>query len=556
MNNQTGATPTIRKKIHKGKKAQDKLVEGINIVADIIKETLCPKGRNVIVREAPFLQPRSMNDGHYIAQNIQSDDPTINAGIDMVKQICANTNDRVGDGTTTTAILCQALIKEGFKEIEGGKNPIDIKNEINDNLKVALAHLKSISKPLKTLDDIENIATISGNNDRAIGKAIRGIKEMLGWGAPIITEQHDKTELKVECIKGLYFTEGYGEAKGFVSNIPKRTAELVGSKDEKVYVLCYDEEMNDINEVQSFITNLQTIANEQKLDMSAFKLLVICKVAPLTSQAVEFFANNSKLKIMNKVDKNGAPLGFRNIVIEAPRTFGFQPDILEDIAIATKATVVGGKSGTRLRDVKPLEILGTAEKVIIGRKSTVIIGGGGDKPTIDQHIKSLKNELAIERMKEKKMSLEKRINMLGSGIGIIKAGGITAVEAKERELRLEDAILATKAAIEEGIVVGGGNAFWQIACKVKSKILQNACKSIPTQILLNSGKKPNDGTYSFMSIKKDYGFNALTGKYEDLTKAGVIDATKVVRVALENAVSFSSLLLTTSASIIDYEDNK
>lgn len=549
MRQQTGGTPIIRKKIHQGKIAQEKLTKGINIVADIIKQTLCPKGKNVIVRQSSYLQPRSMNDGHYIAQNIQSDDPTINAGMDMIKQICANTNDRVGDGTTTTAILCQELINGGFKEIAKGKNPIDIKNEINQEAKNAIAHLKSISKPLKTLDDIENIATISGNNDKDIGQAIRKIKEKLGWEAPIITERHDKTELDVKCVKGLYLKEGYRECRAFVDNFNKKTAELKGGLDDKVKVLCLDEEMNDINDMQAFIAKVSQEYQEKQKPTKDFKILIIAKEASPEAAPVAFMAMNNTAILQNQMSTEGAPIGFRNCIIEAPRSMGYQPDILEDIALATNAQVVGQRTGLRLRDVKPSQVLGQADKIIVNRETTIIIGGLGDKDRIKKHINGLEDDLKQERLKEKKESLEARINMLGAGIGIIKAGGITTVEAKERELRLEDAILAVKAAIEEGLVVGGGNAYYQIANNINSNILKNACLAVPKQIAVNSGKE-----YNADKVDGNIGFNALTGEYEDLIKAGIIDATKVVRVALENAVSFSSLLLTTSASIIEYEE--
>lgn len=556
MNN-TGQ-PTIHKKIHQDKKAQEKLRQGIDLVADIIKQTLCPKGRNVVVQEQMYLNPRSMNDGYYIARNIEHDDPTINAGAAMMKQICAKTNEVVGDGTTTTAILAQALIKEGFKAIEGttsesGRNPVDVKNEINSELNNALAHLKSISKPLETIEDIEHIACISGNNDKEIGKVIRDIKDKLGWPAPIITERHDKTKIEFECIKGIYLQEGYQRARAFVDNFEKKTAELKGTKDNPVRVLCLDDELIDINEVQTFMTRIkQELIEDKKAPTERnplidYKLLVIVKSADVESAPIALLAMNNTAKMKNQ-SQDGVGIGFRNVVIEAPRHVGYQPDVLDDIALATNAVVVGQRHGTKLSEVSPRAVLGTAKKVIVHKETTVIIGGGGERKTIDRHVKGLQGDLKKTRMKEQKDSLEARINMLSTGIGIVKAGGVTNVEAKERELRLEDAILATKAAIEEGIVVGGGQVFESIAREVKSNIFKEACAEIPLQILKNSGR---DGADTAINL----GFNALTGEYEDLIKAGVIDATKVIRVALENAVSFSSLLLTTSASIIIYEKN-
>ena len=550
-----GNEKTLYIEICQDKKAKEKLTKGINLVADIIKTTLGPKGRNVIVKETPYFKPRSKNDGHYIARGIKHKDHTINAGCDLMKENCANTNDRVGDGTSSTAKLSQVIIQEGFKEIESGKNPVDIKRELNEDLKNILEHLNKISKPLKTMDEIEHVATISGNNDKDIGQAIRQVKEQIGREAAIITERHDKNEIKVKCVKGIYFKEGYGKKKAFISNQRKGLCEMEGTEDDPVYILCYDSELSDINELNTFLTKIGKILDEKQTAIN-FKLLIITKIADENSLPVNFLAGQNKDKLEGKVEQHQTPegikniaVGFRNAAIESPRCVGYQPDVLEDIALATGGILVGDKSANRLRDVDPLLVLGKAKSVTISMDETMIIGGFGDQQKIKAHLDGLEKELKELTKDNEREAMQNRIDILGSGIGILKVGGITKPEAKDRELRVEDAKLATKAAIAEGISVGGGNTYYQLSKIAKTNILKKACLSIPEQIAKNTGVK-----FDKIKTKDNFGFNALTGKYNNLIEAGVIDATKVIRVSLENAVSFGGMILTTDSTIIAYEE--
>jgi len=532
------------KKIKQGKEARLKLKEGIDLVADIVKETLCPKGKNVIVQQLNTY-PRSLNDGHYIAQNIQHDNPTINAGVELLKAICKKTNDEAGDGTTTTAILAQKLVELGLKDIEAGKNSVDVKNLLKGDLIHLLNKLKGYSKEVKTIEDIKNIATIAGNNDEEIGEAVKEIFNKVGWHASIITEKTSRNKIETKTVKGIYFKQGYRDLQGFVNNSRKMTVDL-----EEVKVLCVDDTLKTLDDLTPFLTKvMEGIAGEGKVSWD-LKLLIIANDIHNNERVLQFLADHNNWALNRATqDKGKKTVGFHCAVVQAPFVGDEQSQILKDIAIATGGVCVNKELGFALKDIdNPDQILGNAKRIIVEKDNTTILGGKASKDKLAKRIEMIKGEIDQTKGINKKTKLQDRLDILMSGVGIIKAGGYTEIERQEKILRIEDAVLAVKSGIEEGICVGGGQTYWRLSKDAKTKYLKEACLAIPKQIAKNAGKKVIDKT------SDNIGYNALTDKFEDLEQAGITDSTKVIRVALEGAISFASMFLTTNSSIIEYED--
>jgi len=538
------------KVILQGKDARSKLKEGVDLVADIIKTTLGPKGRNVIVRNLGPLPPRSMNDGYYIADHIQHDDPFINAGVDMVKEICKKTNDIAGDGTTTTAVLAQRLIEGGLKEVEKGRNPIDIKKELEADLVNIKEKLKELSKPIETNVDVRNIATISGNNDEEIGKALEDIYNKVGKNSAIMVEKSGDSEIRTETIKGIYFDTGFGEAKAFVNNPTKMVAEY---KDVKV--LCVDEALEYVDDIAPFIERIITQYEEQNKTSWDLRLLVIANEIPVKMDAMSVLAENNRAAIMRLTDDKKQPAGFYCVAVQAPEFGPVRSEILEDIAIATGGVCISKANGLKLRDADPRKVLGNAEKVIVNTNTTTIIGGKADSQRLDDRIKMIQGEIDQLHVNAKttREKLEKRLQVISAGVGIIFAGGSTEMESKERHLRIEDAVLAVKSAVEEGVSIGGGLTYLKLSRLAKTQILREACQAVIEQVADNAGQNSMEVIKNLDDDKLSYniGFNALNGTFENLETAGVLDSTKVIRVALENAVSLTGLFLTTSSCVIE-----
>jgi chaperonin GroEL len=528
----------IHKVVKHGIDSRALLKKGIDIVAETIKPTLGAKSYNVIVQDNEDSPPRSMNDGYYIADSLADDDVTVNAGIRLMRDICKRTNDKVGDGTTSTAVITQAIINSGEEAVKNGKHPVEVKKEIEDDFELCKRELNNLKKDIKG-DDILNVATIASNNDKEIGQSIANIYNKLGNSAAIMVEKSAEDKIKEEIVEGIYFDTGYGEARAFINNPRKMTAEH-----EDVKVLCLDFGAGNIDWIMTFINKIMIKLSEEKRPSWDLKLLIICREFSFEGQVYPFLAHNTTLFDQKAVGEKGNPLGFGAVAIEAPHSYGNQSDIIEDIAIATGAKVVGDRTGLFLKDAD-INVLGSAKKIEVGRNKTIIIGGQGDKTELDIYLMKLKGQLK-ECKQEYREGLEKRINSLESGVGILKIGGTTDIERTERSIRVEDAILATKAAIESGVVIGGGVIYNQLAEKCKNDYLKIACKSIGKQIQLNAGVKEEN----LKENKGKIGFNALTNTWEDLEKAGVIEPVNVVKTVLENAVSFSTLFLTTCASSI------
>jgi chaperonin GroEL len=536
------------KLILQGKEARLKLKQGVDLVADTIKTTLGPKGRNVIVKNLGPLPPRSFNDGYYIADHIQHDDAIVNAGVDMVKEICKKTNDVAGDGTTSTAILSQRLIDNGLKEVERGRNPVDIKNELNADLKNVLAELKTLSKPVENDMDVKNIAMIAGNNDEEIGKALRDIYLKVGKNSQILVEKSGDSNITTTTVKGIYFDTGFGEARAFVNKPASMTAEY-----SDVLVLCVDEKLEYVDDIAPFINKLIEWYGKDGKSSWDIRLLIIANEFPVRMDACTVLAENNRAALLKQVNKEkGLPEGFYVVGVQAPEFGATREEILDDIAIATGGICVSKANGLELKSVEPGKVLGRAEKIIVETNSTTIIGGNASLDELTKRISMINGEMDQLHVNAKvtREKFEKRLQTISAGVAIIHAGGSTEMESKERHLRIEDAVLAVKSAQEEGYCVGGGYTYYRLSKVAKTSLLRDACVSIVEQIAENAGKNQTE-VINHMETFTESGYNALTDTFEDLLKAGVIDSTKVIKIALMNAVSLASLFLTTSSVIIE-----
>ena len=516
-----------------GEPARKELLKGINLVSDIIKTTLGAKGRNVVVKNISF-QPNSMNDGFRIAEYIQHKNPVVNAGVEMIKDICRRTNELAGDGTTSTAIVSQALISEGLKEIEAGKNPVDVKRELQIEGEKLVIELKKIAKPVENSEQVKSVAAIAGNNDEEIGESVRQIYEKLGKNFNGVVEQTAERGLTTEIIEGVHWQNGFKNCVAFATNARKM---------EGVYsdmrVLCVNEKLQDAIDVMPFVNKMLAEVKEKGGTTRDIRLLVITKELSEVAEAINFLALNLKEAADNH-SQQGQPIGFWACAVEAPRQAG----ALEDIAIATGGQVVA--KAFQLRTAE-LSVLGFVKKVIAGRKSTILIGAQGDPKKIKERLDGIEFDKHKAKGEFEKNDLQARKDTLSAGIGRIFVGGASDVEAGDRYLRVEDAILAVRAAIEEGIVAGGGVTYQRLAELTDNKILKSALEAIPRQIAENAGVK-------YQKPKGEKGWNAQTEVFEDLFAGGVIDSAKVVRAVIEHAVSFAGMFLLTSACVIEDEE--
>lgn len=525
------------KKILHGDEARQKVKEGIDLVA-MIKQTLGPKGRNILLSKLGPLPPRIVNDGTTIANEIDSKDPFVKAGVRMVQEVCKKTNDVAGDGTTTTALLTQEIVKEGNKWLVAGRSPIDLKQELEKDLKVVLNELENISTPIETNEQIEHIATIASNNDEEVGKAISSITNQVGRNASIMVEKSVESEIRTTMHKGIFFHKGF-VAEAFINKFEHYKAEL-----SDVFVCVTDKDLQWASEIDDFFKKVA----DQSLD----KILII---AP----KIEGEALNS-LCITNKRMLTEGD-GLHLIAVEAPEFGPTRQEILEDICVMTGAKLISDKTGFTFRDSDPAEVLGGCNKVMSDSKTTTILPTildkedseikGGLKKEIDKRIKDLKSQIEQLAVTEKttKEKLDARLMVMEAGVGILHAGGPTEIEAKERYLRLEDAILAVRSSCKDGFVAGGGHTYLKLSKVAETAILKEALKSVIKQVAENAGKNPETIIEKVELGGK--GWNAKTDKFVDLIKDGVLDATLVVKEAIKNAVSVGSYFLTMTSVITE-----
>ena len=526
----------MAKQIAYGEDARKALMKGIDQLADTVKITLGPKGRNVVL-DKKFGAPLITNDGVTIAKEIELEDPFENMGAQLVKEVSIKTNDIAGDGTTTATLLAQALIREGMKNVTAGANPMVLKKGIADAVNVAVEAVKKNSKQVSGTDDIARVATVS-SQDEFIGKLIAEAMEKVTTDGVITVEESKTAETYSEVVEGMMFDRGY-IAPYMVTDTDKMVAEL-----DNPLILITDKKISTTQEILPLL--------EQIVQMGK-KLLII-------AEDVEVEALTTL--VLNKLRGT-----FTCVAVKAPGFGDRRKEMLQDIATLTGGTVITSDLGLELKDTT-VDQLGTARQVKIEKENTIIVDGSGDKEAIKGRVAQIRQQIETTTSDFDREKLQERLAKLAGGVAVIKVGAATEVEMKEKKLRIEDALAATKAAVEEGIVAGGGiacmNAIPAVAefvdtlegdAKTGAKIVLKALEEPLRQIVANAGL---EGSVICDNVKKankvGYGFNALTEEYTDMVSAGIVDPTKVTRSALQNASSVAAMVLTTESLVTDIKE--
>jgi chaperonin GroEL len=517
--------------------AREKLKRGVDALADAVKVTLGPKGRNVIL-DKKFGSPAITKDGVSVAKEIELKDPVENMGAQLVKEVASKTADQAGDGTTTATVLTQAIFNAGLKNVAAGANPMDLKRGIDKAVTAIVADLKSQSKKINNNKEIAQIATISANNDATIGEMIAAAMEKVGKDGVITVEEAKGTETEVKTVEGMQFDRGY-LSPYFVTNTEKMETEF-----DHAYILIYDKKISSMKELLPLLeqvvqTGKPLVIISEDLDGEALATLVVNKI-------------RGALKIA---------------AVKAPGFGDRRKAMLEDIAILTGGTVISEEGGYKLENAK-LEHLGTSEKIIIDKDNTTIVNGSGKKENIVSRINQIKAQMENTTSDYDKEKLQERLAKLSGGVAIMYIGAATEVEMKEKKDRVDDALHATRAAVEEGIVAGGGIALIRASKaldavkflnedeKTGVNIIRIAIEAPLRTIVSNAGLESSVIVQKVKDGKDDFGYNAREDKYENFFAAGIIDPTKVTRLALENAASVAALLLTTECVVADNpEDN-
>lgn len=528
----------MAKQISFDTEAKDALKKGVDALANAVKVTLGPKGRNVII-EKKFGSPSITKDGVSVAKEIDLKDPIENMGAQMVKEVASKTGDSAGDGTTTATVLAQGIIHSGFKNVAAGANPMEIKRGMDAAVKEVVLQLKKQSKQIgNDFRLIEQVATISANGDAPIGKLIAEAMQKVGKEGVITVEEAKGMETDVKVVEGMEFDRGY-LSPYFVTNTEKMEAEL-----EDPYILIYDKKISTMKDLLPIL---------EKSAQSGNPLLIVAE--DIDGEALTTL-------VVNKIRGS-----LKVVAVKAPGFGDRRKEMLEDLAVLTGGTVISEEQGHQLESTE-LETLGRAEKIIVDKDNTTIVNGKGKKDRINARVKQIKTHIKNSTSDYDKEKLQERLAKLSSGVAILYVGAATEIEMKEKKDRVDDAVHATKAAIEEGFVPGGGIAY--IRCitaldklKVKGQeqklgvfIVKKALEEPLKQIVLNAGL---DGSIIVEKVKegnKDFGYNARTEQFENLYETGVIDPVKVTRIALENAVSIASLLLTTECVISEKPEKK
>lgn len=527
----------MAKKILQGEKARKSLENGVNKLSDTVKITLGPKGRNVVLGKK-YTLPLITNDGVTIAKEIELDDPFENLGAELVREVSVKTNDVAGDGTTTACVLAQAIIREGLKNFTAGANPIVLKNGIFKAVEVAVEELKKLSKPVSSSKDIEQVASISAGDEK-IGKLIAEAMDKVGKDGVITVEESQTMTTELSVVEGMQFDRGY-LSPYMSTNMEKMIAEL-----ENAYILITDNKITNLNEILPILEQIVKIGG---------KLLII-------ADDVEGEALTTL--ILNKLR------GALNVVaVKAPSFGDKRKAMLEDIAILTGGTVISQELGIDFANVT-IENLGRAKMVRVDKDNTTIVEGAGSKEEIKARAKQIKDQIQNTTSDYEKEKLQDRLAKLAGGVAVVKVGAATEVEMKEKKLRIEDALSATKAASEEGIVPGGGVALLKTTPAIK-KLIENleGDEKTGANIVLKAVEEPirqiaiNAGIDGGVVVNKIYenlkktafGYDALKGEYVDMIEKGILDPTKVTRSALQNAASVSATLLTTEALVVEIED--
>ncbi len=522
----------MAKQIKYNEEARQKIKKGVDQLADAVKVTLGPKGRNAVLGTG-FGSPTITKDGVTVAKDIELEDKFENIGAEMVKEVASKTAEVAGDGTTTATILAQAIIAEGIKNVTAGTNPLEIKIGIEKGVNFLIDNLKNISKKVESKEEIAQVASISAN-DPEIGQVIAEAMDSVGKDGVITVEESQSFGITKEVVEGMQFDKGY-VSPYMITNPDRMEAEY-----ENPYILITDQKISSLKE---FLPLLEKIAQSGK------KELVII--------ADEIEGEALATLVVNKLKGS-----FNALAVKAPGFGDRRKEMLEDIAILTGAKVISEEVGLKLENAE-IDVLGQARKIVATKENTTIIEGKGDKSVLEDRIKHIRKEIEVSDSDFDKEKLQERLAKLSGGVAVVKVGAATETEMKEKKHRIDDALSATKAAVEEGIVVGGGVALLRASKdlekvevdgeeKVGLDILKKAIEMPIRQIAINAGK---DGSVVVDEVKKNeninYGYNARIDKFEDLVKAGVVDPTKVVRSALQNASSVGALFLTTEVVVAD-----
>jgi chaperonin GroEL len=513
--------------------ARNKMKRGVDILSNAVKVTLGPKGRNVVL-EKKFGAPGITKDGVTVAKEIELEDPIENMGAQMLKEVASKTADIAGDGTTTATVLAQSIISEGLKNVAAGANPMDLKRGIEKSVEKVVEHLKSQSQTVGTdSKKIQQVASISANNDENIGRLIAEAFGKVGKDGVITVEEAKGTETGIEVVEGMQFDRGYISAY-FVTNSEKMEAEL-----EKPYILIYDKKISNMKDILHIL---------EKVAQQGAQLLIISE--DLEGEALATLVVN-KLRGTIKV-----------AAVKAPGFGDRRKEMLQDIATLTKGIVVSEEQGYKLENAD-LSYLGRAERVVIDKDNTTIVGGKGKKEDITGRVNQIKAQIETTTSDYDREKLQERLAKLSGGVAVLNVGAATEMEMKEKKDRVDDALHATRAAVEEGIVPGGGVAFIRAVealDKLKGAnedettgiaIVKRALEEPLRQIVENAGLEGSIVVQKVKEGKADFGFNAKEEQYENLYKAGVIDPTKVTRIALENAASIAGMVLTTECVVAE-----
>ena len=512
--------------------ARNKIVAGVNILADAVKVTLGPKGRNVVL-ERSFGAPTVTKDGVSVAKEIELKDKFENMGAQMVKEVASKTSDVAGDGTTTATVLAQSIVQEGMKFVAAGMNPMDLKRGIDKAVGATVEQLKKLSKPCTTTKEIAQVGAISANADSSIGDIIAQAMEKVGKEGVITVEDGSGLQNELEVVEGMQFDRGY-LSPYFINNAEKQMAIL-----ETPYILLHDKKISNIREL---LPVLEQVAKAGK------PLLIVAE--DVEGEALATLVVNNIRGIL------------KTAAVKAPGFGDRRKAMLEDIAILTGGTVIADEVGLSLEKVT-LNDLGQAKRIEIGKEETTLIDGNGDAKGIEGRIKQIRKQIEEATSDYDKEKLQERVAKLAGGVAVIKVGAATEMEMKEKKARVEDALHATRAAVEEGIVAGGGVALLrcrEAVSKLKGdnhdqdcgiKIVLRALEEPLRQIVGNTGDEPSVVLNKVAEGKGNFGYNAATGEYGDLVQMGVLDPTKVTRYALQNAASVAALILTTDAMVAE-----
>ena len=520
----------VAKTVVFGDQGRAKLVEGVNVLANAVKVTLGPKGRNVVI-EKSFGSPAVTKDGVTVAKEIELEDKLANMGAQMVKEVASKTADKAGDGTTTATVLAQAIVKEGMKYVTAGHNPMDLKRGIDQAVTAAVEELTKISKPCTTTKEITQVGSISANSDANIGRIIAEAMERVGKEGVITVEDGKGLEDELDVVEGMQFDRGY-LSPYFITNPDKQVVEL-----DNPFILLCDKKVGNIRDL---LPVLESVAKAGK------PLLIIAE--DVEGEALATLVVNSMRGII------------KTCAVKAPGFGDRRKAMLEDIAILTGGQVIAEEVGLTLEKAT-IDHLGQAKRVEIGKENTIIIDGVGEKATIDARVKSIRTQIDEASSDYDKEKLQERLAKLAGGVAVIRVGGATEVEVKEKKDRIDDALHATRAAVEDGIVPGGGVALLRAKQAITSikganvdqdagiSIVLRAMEEPARCIAFNAGDSADVIVAEILSKTGNYGYNAATGTYGDMVEQGVIDPTKVAKTALISAASVAGLILTTDCSI-------